>query len=279
MHNCADGRSAGPLPLRPPLRWRESGGTPDPCLRRVQSRVVVSRGAGEVVAAASSWNNGARARTPPRRGLWRSRRAAGGWDSRIRRSGEVCCSLRARWCGDGVLRVELLPSGLLFVVAGCALALRRRIGRWCGLAVAACTGAFAAIWFRLVLHGGDRRCRVQPVAVGSWWSSSLVAPAGRGGEGSELLEAGSAGGWSGRCRVGGKIGGAEEMVLAVCVHRSGSRRVAAGGSAAYYMCGGALFSGFGGTATPAVARFWGARWWFRLCFLQLAQGALCFLLL
>jgi hypothetical protein len=62
----ADGRSAGPLPLRPPLRWWESGGTSDPCLRRVDSRVGFPGGAGEVVAAAL-WNKVAGSCSPSRR--------------------------------------------------------------------------------------------------------------------------------------------------------------------------------------------------------------------
>lgn len=63
----ADGRSAGPLPLRPPLRWWESGGTSDPCLRRVDSRVGFPGGAGEVVAAAALWNKVAGSCSPSRR--------------------------------------------------------------------------------------------------------------------------------------------------------------------------------------------------------------------
>jgi hypothetical protein len=38
------------------LRQRESGGTPDPCLRCVYSRIRSSNGAGEVEVAASFWN-------------------------------------------------------------------------------------------------------------------------------------------------------------------------------------------------------------------------------
>ena len=51
----ADGRFVGPLPLRPPLRWWESGGA-DLCPRRVHSRVGFLGGVGEVVAAAALRN-------------------------------------------------------------------------------------------------------------------------------------------------------------------------------------------------------------------------------
>jgi hypothetical protein len=74
----ADGRFGGSLPLRPPWRCWESGGTPDPCPRRVDSRVRFPGGAGEVVTAASPWNNGAGVRSPPRRRSSGCRRRATG---------------------------------------------------------------------------------------------------------------------------------------------------------------------------------------------------------
>lgn len=81
----ADGRIGSLFPLRLLFRRLGSGGTSDPCLRCVDSRVGSPDGAGEVAAAALWWNNSAGAPSPPRRGhLWRSRRASGGACSQIR---------------------------------------------------------------------------------------------------------------------------------------------------------------------------------------------------
>lgn len=52
----AEGRFVGPFPLRPLLRRRESGGTPDLCPRCVNSRIRFPNGAGEVEVTASFWN-------------------------------------------------------------------------------------------------------------------------------------------------------------------------------------------------------------------------------
>ena len=56
----ADGRVAGPLPLRPSVQRRESGGTSDLCLRLVDSRVRFPGAVARMVVAAAYWNDYAR---------------------------------------------------------------------------------------------------------------------------------------------------------------------------------------------------------------------------
>jgi hypothetical protein len=92
----ADGRVAGPLPLRPSMRRWESGGTPDLCPRPVNSRVRLPGGAARVVVAAASWNKGAGASSPSRRGhAWLRRRVSGVGGLRFGRSGVPLCALRS----------------------------------------------------------------------------------------------------------------------------------------------------------------------------------------
>jgi hypothetical protein len=80
-----------------------------------------------------SWSFGAGARSPSRRRLRRSRRAAAGVFARICRSGMFWCSGRGRCCEDGGLRLELLSPVPLFVAARRAPFLRRRVWGWCGV--------------------------------------------------------------------------------------------------------------------------------------------------
>lgn len=120
----ADARSAGLPPLRPPLRRWESGETPDPCLRRVDSRVGFLGGAGEVVAAAAPWNKGAGPRSPHRRcSAGRRRRVPGVVSSWIDGSGEDRCSKGGRHCGGDGQLAELLSLAPFFVVVWLLLAM------------------------------------------------------------------------------------------------------------------------------------------------------------
>lgn len=144
----ADGRIGGLSPLRLLFRWPESGGTSDPCLRCVHSRVEVTGGAGEVVAAASVWNNSTGALSPPRQGLLGRRRWASGGVSRgsgdlssLGAPGEVVAAEPAtaqwRFCSPALappLRGLLRPHG---GVCGDGVVADRCSA---SIAAAACTG-------------------------------------------------------------------------------------------------------------------------------------------
>lgn len=202
VHRSADGRSVGLFPLRPPLRRWESGETPDPCLRLVDSRVGVSGGAGEVVAAAALWNNGAGARSPPRwRSARRRRRDPGLVSSRIDGSGEARCSKDGRCGGGDGCPVELLSLAPVFVSVWLLLAtswgcwgccggeLVLRAGCFHRLYRRICSGVlelFAGLWRGVraspARHGGVGRCASVYVLC---FDEAWVVPssAGRGGEG------------------------------------------------------------------------------------------------
>ena len=151
--------TAGSSPLRQPLRRREGRGTPDLWSAAVDSRVVCPAGALVKGRGAPRWNKVAGARSPSRRGLWRSWRAAGVCSSRILRSAEVRCSWRGRRSEAAVLRAELLSSAPLFAAARWVLALLWRCWRWSGQAMVLVTG------FATSLYRRWRRCRAAAVAV------------------------------------------------------------------------------------------------------------------
>ena len=92
----ADGRIAGPLPLRPSVRRWESGGTSDLCLRLVDSRVWLPVGAARVVVAAAAWNKGAGPSSPSRRShAWLRRGGSGVGGLQIDRFGGPFCAPRS----------------------------------------------------------------------------------------------------------------------------------------------------------------------------------------